>query len=783
MSSEQDVAQDSPQADGALTSGLKSKALDLGADLVGVGPVERWEGAPTQMHPSGHWPQATHVVVVAIHHPDACVELGGIPNAHHQGPYAVQGKMNERLEYIQFHLARWLETQGFGALPIAATNIWRYRPYKEVVRPFGPDLSDIHAAACTGLGEIGYHGLLMTPEFGTWQRFCCMITDAPLAPDPMYDGPPLCDRCGVCITKCDEQCGGALAHEVTGEVVLTIAGKEMRYARKNLWRCAWSEHFGLDAYLDIPEVVTEEVILETLAEHGRRGGTMGPCLKYCRPPHLRGRLLHRQVRADTPPDRRLTERIKRMARDGRMAAIGIVDASRWEEGAAGDPRGQLPDCRSAVVIGIDCPEDSDVSGCGPLNEPCLAALWGAQLQLDHLELDITRELERCNYYSVCCTTIDAADVAEKAGLLQRGEDGRLTSERYGGRLSWRVVLTQAPLAEGRFDLARAGERSAPTLSDLEALVGEDGAELIGVASAADLAGTADELREFIDEDALKVNVLPKGPVHGEIEPEIANREGARVFEPGDWVEGARSVIVLGMAYPEATLDRAGEEPADAAGPYAYAHYQTTRDIGIDALNIARELARRGYRAAVTYDVTGVGSMTQNPRFATPDIFAGRFEAAAAGLARIGIGGFPINPDYGVRVRWVAIVTDAQIAPTVAAPGFDPCEGCDAPCIRACPVAALSAEDIECAGGRCWAARDLLRCDWAKRYALVGDEGPKYMGSTTDVPPPDGEITAEAIAAAVRKRDPVQRHLDCILEPCLKACHEALREQDIGVSEG
>ena len=202
MSSDARVAQD-VQGDEALTAALKSKAMDLGADLVGVGPVGRWEGAPAQMHPLGHWPEATHVVVVAIHHPDACVELGGIPNAHHQGPYGVQGKMNERLEYIQFHLARWLEQQGHGSLPIPATNIWRYRPYKEVVRPFGPDLSDIHAAACVGLGEIGYHGLLMTPEFGTWQRFCCMITDAPLAADPMYDGPALCDRCNACVVKCD----------------------------------------------------------------------------------------------------------------------------------------------------------------------------------------------------------------------------------------------------------------------------------------------------------------------------------------------------------------------------------------------------------------------------------------------------------------------------------------------------------------------------------------------------------------------------------------------------
>lgn len=764
-------------SDQALTAALKARALDLGADLVGVGPCERWEGAPIQMHPLGHWPDATNVVVVAIHHPDACVELAGIPDAHHIGPYGVQGKMNERLEYIQFHLGRWLEKQGHHAMPIPATNIWRYRPYGEIERPFGPDLSDIHAAACVGLGEIGYHGLLMTPEFGTWQRFCCMITDAPLQADPMYDGPALCDRCAKCIVKCDELCGGALAHEVTGEVVLNIAGKEFRYAEKNLWRCAWSEHFGLDAFLDIPEKVTEEVILENLAEHGRRGGTQGPCLKYCRPPHLRGRYLHKEVPEGAPPDRRLTERIRRMAGERGMAVIGIVPASEWPAGEPGDPRQELPGCNSVIVFGIDWPADSDLSGCGPLQGACEATHFGTGLQLDHLELDMTRELERWDYYSVCNTRIQAQDVAERAGLLRR-VDGELFSERYDHRLAWRVVLTQAPLARTATDLVMDAPAAAPALDELAAIISEDGADLIGIASAGDLAAIADELRGQIDEDALKVNVLTKGPIHGAIEPEIANREEARIFTPDDWVPGAKSVIVLGMAIPAKTLERAGESPATAVGPWAFANYQVTRDVCIDALNIARELDHRGFRAAVTFDVTGVGGKTENPRFDTPDIFSGRFEAVAAGLATIGRGGFSITPEHGVRMRWVAVVTDAEIEPTRAEAAFDPCEGCEAPCIPACPVRALSATGEECAGERCWAARDILRCDWAKRYALVPEEGIKWMGSTTDVPPPDGEITAEQIAEAVRHRDPVQRHLDCILEPCLKACHVILQERGI-----
>ncbi len=762
-------------ADRSLTAELKARAVEMGADLVGIGPVSRWKDAPIQMNPVGHMPDARFVVVVGMHHPNACVELGGVPTAHDTGPYSVQGTLSEVGEHVQFHLARWLEAQGHRAMPIAATNIWRYRPYKEVERPFGPDISNIHAAACCGLGEIGYHGLMITPEFGTWQRFCCMFTDAPLEPDPMYDGPPLCDRCDLCVKMCEEKCGGALAHEVDGEVVLNIEGKEFRYARKNLWRCAWSEHFGLDAYLDKPEHIDEQVIVEQLAEHGRRGGVQGPCLKYCRPPHLRDKSELKEVAQDAPADRRLTERVKQVAREGRMAVIGIADVSQFEEGSPEDPREHLPGCRSVITVGIDWPEDSAPSACGPLAEPCQGTLWGAGLLLDHLDFGLARALERWGYYTVIRTRFSPAAGAETAGLGERDGDGALVSPRYGKRLAFRTILTQAPLAPGATDFIRQAKKTPPTAHDLEHLMGDFGAELVGVVPAETLEAIAHQLRGLVDEETLRVNVIETGPIHGKMTPKIAPRERARLTGPSDWVEGARSVIVLGMSYPEPNLGRAGEPPADAVGPYAFSQYAAIRELGIDALTIARELEHRGYRAAITYDLCGCGSTTQNPRLSAPDIFCNRFAAAAAGLGVIGRAGFVITPEFDARVRYVAIVTDAEIEPTESkVKGFNPCEGCDAPCLSACPVRALSLseeEQVRSDGlAASWSRRDFLRCDWAKKYALVGEEGPRYLGSTTDVPPPEGEITAEQTAEALTRKDPVQRHWDCILEPCLKACH-------------
>ena len=58
------------------------------------------------------------------------------------------------------------------------------------------------AAVAAGLGEIGWNGLFLSAEFGPRQRVVSVVTDVELEPTPMYDGPPLCDRCMACVEDC-----------------------------------------------------------------------------------------------------------------------------------------------------------------------------------------------------------------------------------------------------------------------------------------------------------------------------------------------------------------------------------------------------------------------------------------------------------------------------------------------------------------------------------------------------------------------------------------------------
>jgi epoxyqueuosine reductase len=63
-------------------------------------------------------------------------------------------------------------------------------------------------------------------------------------------------------------------------------------------------------------------------------------------------------------------------------------------------------------------------------------------------------------------------------------------------------------------------------------------------------------------------------------------------------------------------------------------------------------------------------------------------AVMAGLGRIGKNNLVITPEYGPRIRWRALLLDHP-AEATGPIEFDPCDGCEQPCRRACPVGAFA----------------------------------------------------------------------------------------------
>jgi epoxyqueuosine reductase QueG len=100
---------------------------------------------------------------------------------------------NRLLDEMAFRLSRWIQDQGFKALPIPASQILDWPS-------LSGHLSHKAVARMAGLGWQGKSLLLVTPQYGPRLRLVTLLTDAPLKADG-----PMENRCGKC-QECARAC-------------------------------------------------------------------------------------------------------------------------------------------------------------------------------------------------------------------------------------------------------------------------------------------------------------------------------------------------------------------------------------------------------------------------------------------------------------------------------------------------------------------------------------------------------------------------------------------------
>ena len=751
----------------SLKDAIKQRAYALGADLVGFGGIDRCKHAPAMMSPQGLFPGAQTVIVMGIHHPDACIELGGERHPQESGPYTVQYMMNERLDEMAYRLSTFIEESGYGVMPVASTNIWRYNTYKDLDAIFAPDISNIYMAVVAGLADIGYQGLALSPEYGARSRYITVITDAVLGEDPLIPPGSVCDQCMLCRTHCPTQ---ALSKEIDGEKVLKIGEYEYRFPNKNLWRCAWGEHFDLDLDLEIPDVVTEEVIKQTVREHGSRAGEMGQCLKYCLPKTLRS---YDRSYSTTPMRKHwvtFDESIEGRAVVDRLLAtcstrgaehVIVSPASALRE-AGIDLDQWMPGAQSAVTLLTTHPD--------ALDDPFVQGQ--AQYQMDAICYDLAREFDHLGFRSTMAASRSDQDNATRQIVTAIRE--------FAGRC-WaaNTVVTRKviPAQHRRPDIAPLRvhpERQAEEITrHITDYARELGADLVGVASCERMHALVEQLRPVYDGEVV-LDAVDHSIRFMPWEPEVTQRQ-LRVLRPEDHLPGAKSLLVIGLRYHQQVLRWATRPPAEAVGPYAFQTYITSWLGAITAYRLAKRLQALGYAATVSMDVTGIDSTIANPReMHLTDLFGNRFAGVAAGLGYLTTSGHLATPDFGIRQRCVTIVTDAPlVSSALYHPGEEEyrCSTCPQPCITTCPTQAISERRISLTlEGNSYTFQkiDAKRCDWSKRYALPGESGFKYLGSQVDIPAPDA-ITPLALAEALRQHDAIQQLRPAVAEPCVINC--------------
>ena len=250
----------------SLTKELKEYLMGIShnAALVGVAPIERFDGAPKGHHPYDFVPEAASVVSIAlpivsglmnwpqymensqvIKEADTYIDKDGTEQTW--SPRTVIRKhierrcsyevINNELQALSMYGAILLEKAGYISTYLPTTYgqtlSWPGNYQWDFPKPpggFAP-FSHRHAAVAAGLGTFGLNNLLLTKQYGPRQRLVSIITSAPLKADALIEKTfCLGEKCSLCVKTCP-------AHALGDTYVSFVADQQSSLAKVNKSAC------------------------------------------------------------------------------------------------------------------------------------------------------------------------------------------------------------------------------------------------------------------------------------------------------------------------------------------------------------------------------------------------------------------------------------------------------------------------------------------------------------------------------------------------------------------
>ena len=206
-----------------LTNQVITYLKDEGASIVGIAPVERFDGAPKGHHPCDFIPGAKSVITFGVallnqvvHWERLLRDSEIVPPEYRKDVlqnyvYRQVGynMVNELLDHMAIRTANFFEECGYISICFPATY---GEGAKDFIQKRIPSIwglfSQRHAAVMAGLGEFGLNNVVVTPQYGPRIRFNSVITEATLIPSPLLQEKTcLGESCSVCL----ESCRGAIS--------------------------------------------------------------------------------------------------------------------------------------------------------------------------------------------------------------------------------------------------------------------------------------------------------------------------------------------------------------------------------------------------------------------------------------------------------------------------------------------------------------------------------------------------------------------------------------------
>ena len=184
----------------------------LDVSKVGVVRLSEWKGTKLEESALNLLPQARSAVVFAREIYPEILDL--VSAVRTTGAASLNDLLESNAEFLSGRLtkaaydtARAFHSIGLKALPLPARGCPMDARFLEAV------FSYKHAGQAAGLGKLGWHSLLITPDFGSRVRLSCCLSEATL--EPTNTNMTIeCDSCGICLDSCPAR---ALAKPRSGE--------------------------------------------------------------------------------------------------------------------------------------------------------------------------------------------------------------------------------------------------------------------------------------------------------------------------------------------------------------------------------------------------------------------------------------------------------------------------------------------------------------------------------------------------------------------------------------
>lgn len=170
---------------------VKDMMFALGADLCGIASIDRFDNTPKGYHPLDILPTCNSVISFGCRFPV------GTLICKSDVPYTrVRNSITPKMDAIALDFCIEMEKNQIVCVPIPTNesqwdeNTGRYRSI----------VSQKHIAQAAGLGTIGRHSLLITPEYGSMVWLGAVLCEQEFEPNEMKES--ICNDCNLCVSIC-----------------------------------------------------------------------------------------------------------------------------------------------------------------------------------------------------------------------------------------------------------------------------------------------------------------------------------------------------------------------------------------------------------------------------------------------------------------------------------------------------------------------------------------------------------------------------------------------------